>query len=117
VKKQGHSSFHLRGYHRLDCRLVYCLPIIDDRDGVRRPHTSATPNLITYMACSPKQTGSCLVHNLLFLGDSWGVFAALEDQAVARCVREGFLGKPAQARWAVPRPMPNSFEIAAQERP
>jgi hypothetical protein len=55
--------------------------------------------------------------NHLFLGDQIGVVATLEDQAVAGLVWERFLGKLAQARWAVPLPMPNSTEIAAQERP
>ena len=45
------------------------------------------------------------------------VFATLANQAVADTVRRRFLGKPAQARWAVPLPMPSSAEIAAQEHP
>jgi hypothetical protein len=60
----------------------------------------------------------CLAsQNHLFLGEARRVFAALEDQVVAGLVRGRFLGKPAQARWAVPLPMPISAEIEAQERP
>jgi hypothetical protein len=63
----------------------------------------------------PRNLAAALIH--LFLGDQIGVVATLEDQAVAGLVWERFLGKLAQARWAVPLPMPNSTEIAAQERP
>jgi hypothetical protein len=53
----------------------------------------------------------------MFLGGRISAGAALEDQAVAESLCEGFLGSLAHARCAVPLPMPNPLEIAAQDRP
>jgi hypothetical protein len=64
-----------------------------------------------------KLTGQRTARNHLFLGDSIMLFVTLENQAVAGAVAERFLGKAVQARCAVPLLMPNSAEIATQERP